>query len=133
VTTDKVLDAWDVAKRLDRALDRVLRIMWEARQLGLADQVASSGGMAANGLGALRAELDAWHVEPAPLVGQEVALGVEAPSVTVIEGEPIEPEVDQCSFCQRNVRSVIARWNRWFCGEDCARAWDRDRDRRAAR
>lgn len=35
-----------------------------------------------------------------------------------------------CSFCQRYVLSVIARWNRWFCDEDCARAWERERDRK---
>jgi hypothetical protein len=42
--------------------------------------------------------------------------------------EPLEdPERTMCAWCQLNrpVQSVITRWNRWFCDQDCADAWER--------
>lgn len=53
----------DVAERLDRAAMRALRILWEARQLGIAEEVKASRYLTGGTLEWLRAELDAWQVE----------------------------------------------------------------------
>lgn len=71
----------DIAERLDKAASRVLRIMWDARQLGLAEQVADSRYLSSNTLGVLRAELDLWEVEAAPLSAQQEPFTPDAQAV----------------------------------------------------
>lgn len=71
LSTDQPLTEHDIADRLDRAALRLLRIMWDARQLGLMDPVRGSRYFT-NVCGALQAELEAWGVEPAPLDEQQV-------------------------------------------------------------
>lgn len=79
--TDEPLTEHDVAERLDRAASRVLRILWDTRQLGLAQQVRASRYLTSNTLGILRAELDLWDIEPAPLSGQLDPLTPDAQAV----------------------------------------------------
>lgn len=32
-----------------------------------------------------------------------------------------------CTFHSGIAKLPIARWNHWFCGQDCADAWDKER------
>lgn len=64
--TDEPLTEHDVAYRLDKAAIRILRILMDARQLGIADEVKTSRYLT-NSLGALVAELQTWGVKPEPL------------------------------------------------------------------
>lgn len=66
LSTDEPLTEHDVADRLDKAALRLLRIMWDARQLGMVEAVSNSRYFT-NVTGALRAELDEWGIEPSPL------------------------------------------------------------------
>lgn len=67
LTTGEPLTEHDVAERMNKAALRLLRIMMDARQLGLMVEVRGSRYMSANALGALRAEMDAWSIEPQPM------------------------------------------------------------------
>lgn len=79
--TSEPLTEHDVAARLNRSAERVLRIMWDTRQLGLAKQVRDSRYLTHDVLGQLRAELDLWDVEPRPLAGQLDPLTPDAQAV----------------------------------------------------
>lgn len=79
--TSEPLTEHDVAARLNRSAERVLRIMWDTRQLGLAKQVRDSRYLTHDVLGHLRAELDLWDVEPRPLAGQLDPLTPDAQAV----------------------------------------------------
>lgn len=61
---EQPLTEHDVADRLDKAALRVLRIMMDARQLGLMKDIKLSRYLT-NALSALRAELDLWEVDDA--------------------------------------------------------------------
>jgi hypothetical protein len=61
--TNEPLTEHDVAERLDRAVIRTVRILMDARQVGMMDQVKHSRYLT-NSLGILAAELRAWGVEP---------------------------------------------------------------------
>ncbi len=63
---DDPLTEHDVADRLNRATLRVLRILMDARDLGLAESVKGSR-FHTNSLNALRSELDAWGIQPIPI------------------------------------------------------------------
>lgn len=79
--TSEPLTEHDIAARLDKAVERVVRIMWDARQLGLALQIHHSRYLTHDALGMLRAELDAWDVEPNPLPMQLDPLSPDAQAV----------------------------------------------------
>lgn len=81
LSTDEPLTEHDIAARLDRAVERVWRIMLDARQIGLAQQVKHSRYLTYPTLGILRAELDAWGVTPAPFDGQLDPLSADAQAV----------------------------------------------------
>lgn len=36
-------------------------------------------------------------------------------------------ELTLCAWCRRYVGRVVARWDRWFCDDLCAEAWNRQR------
>lgn len=57
---DEPLTEHDVAERLSKAALRTWRILSEARQLGLMDQVKHSRYLPGGELRALREELDLW-------------------------------------------------------------------------
>lgn len=80
-STDEPLTEHDIAARLDRAVERVWRIMWGARRIGLAQQITHSRYLTHPTLGILRAELDAWGVEPRPITGQLDPLSPDAQAV----------------------------------------------------
>lgn len=80
-STDEPLTEHDIAARLDRAVERVWRIMLDARQIGLAQQIMHSRFLTYPTLGILRAELDAWGVEPAPFDVQLAPLTPDAQAV----------------------------------------------------
>lgn len=71
-TTDP-LTADDVADRLDRAIDRVLRIMWDVRRTEgtLMDEVKHSRYLASGGGNHLAHELDRWGFSPIPVKGDD--------------------------------------------------------------
>lgn len=64
--TDQPLTEHDVAERLDKAAARVLTILIQTREMGLAVDVLQSRYLS-NILNALAAELQVWAIEPVPL------------------------------------------------------------------
>lgn len=63
---DEPLTEHDVAERLDKAALRTYRILWDARALGMVDEVKASRYLT-NIINALAAELAEWGIEPHPL------------------------------------------------------------------
>lgn len=63
LSTNEPLTEHDVAERLDRAAIRTVRILMDARQVGVMEQVRHSRYLT-NSLGILAAELRVWGVEP---------------------------------------------------------------------
>ena len=68
-TTDP-LTPDDVAFRLDKALDRVMRIMWDAQQLGIMDEVKGSRYLGP-AIGHVAYELQMWNVHPHKVKGDD--------------------------------------------------------------
>jgi hypothetical protein len=65
-STEDPLTEHDVAERLDKAALRTLRILMDARQMGIMEQVKVSRYLT-NSVNALAAELETWGVTPREL------------------------------------------------------------------
>lgn len=66
LSTDEPLTEHDVADRIDKAADRLLRIFWDVRQIGgdLAPSVVRSRYLTSGCLDELAAELRRWGADP---------------------------------------------------------------------